>query len=111
MADNKFQPVPVDHYRVDPPSFGGIASVDSSANGGYDKAAAKPIMKALNARIERLQENLYAHGKEKLLVVLQATDTGGKDGVALLGYSLDYGFGLLCHVESPDPNRTGGVEL
>ena len=73
-------PIPHEHYRVDPATFGGLASVDPNSNGGYDKATAKPILKALNARLEELQEHLYAHGKERLLVVLQATDTGGKDG-------------------------------
>ena len=80
MTESSHDPVPVDHYRVDPASFGGIDSIDSNANGGYDKASAKPVMKALNARVEELQEHLYAHGKERLLCVLQATDTGGKDG-------------------------------
>lgn len=80
MTETNNERVPVDQYRVDPASFGGISSVDSNSNGGYDKASAKPIMKALNTRIEELQEHLYAHGKERLLVVLQATDTGGKDG-------------------------------
>lgn len=80
MADHSHDPVPVDHYRVEPASFGGLDSIDPNANGGYDKASAKPIMKALNSRVEELQENLYAHGKERLLFVLQATDTGGKDG-------------------------------
>lgn len=74
------EPVPVDHYRVDPEQFAGLSNFDPNANGGYDKNTAKPIMKVLNARLEELQENLYAHGKERLLVVLQATDTGGKDG-------------------------------
>ncbi len=80
MAAQNPEHVPVEHYRVDPALFGGIATIDPNANGGYDKASAKPIMKALNARVEELQENLYAHGKERLLFVLQATDTGGKDG-------------------------------
>src|SRR5690606_7647581 len=31
-------------------------------------------------RIDELQERLYAEGKHRLLVVLQAMDTGGKDG-------------------------------
>ena len=74
------EPVPVDHYKVDPKSFSGLAAFDPNANGGYDKSSAKPIMKALNKRLEELQENLYAHGKERVLFVLQATDTGGKDG-------------------------------
>jgi PPK2 family polyphosphate:nucleotide phosphotransferase len=80
MVNDVIEPVPVDHYRVDPSSFAGLQTFDPTANGGYDKDTAKPIMKALNSRIEELQENLYAHGKDRLLVVLQATDTGGKDG-------------------------------
>jgi len=80
MSNETHEPVPVDHYRVDPGLFAGLDAFDSNANGGYDKAQAKPIMKALNNRVEELQENLYAHGKERVLFVLQATDTGGKDG-------------------------------
>lgn len=80
MSSKVQESVPVDHYRVEPASFAGLAAFDPSANGGYDKASAKPIMKALNARLDELQENLYAHGKERVLFVLQATDTGGKDG-------------------------------
>src|ERR1041384_8279657 len=34
----------------------------------------------LNQRLEELQELLYAEHKHKVLVVLQAMDTGGKDG-------------------------------
>lgn len=34
----------------------------------------------LNIELEALQEMLYAEHKQKLLVVLQAMDTGGKDG-------------------------------
>ncbi|MEM7167055.1 MAG: polyphosphate kinase 2 family protein [Planctomycetota bacterium] len=34
----------------------------------------------LNARLEELQELLWAEGKHKILIVLQAMDTGGKDG-------------------------------
>lgn len=70
----------VAQYRVDSDTFTGLADYDANANGGLDKASAKPILKALNARLEELQERLYAHGTERLLVVLQATDTGGKDG-------------------------------
>ncbi len=34
----------------------------------------------MNKRLESLQELLYAEGKHKVLIVLQALDTGGKDG-------------------------------
>lgn len=74
------RPIATDQYRVVPAQFGGLEDCDSDANGGLDKDSAKPLMKALNRRLEALQERLYAHGQERLLVVLQATDTGGKDG-------------------------------
>ncbi|RME55653.1 MAG: polyphosphate kinase 2 family protein [Caldilineae bacterium] len=45
------------------------------------KKAGRKAMKALNRRLEALQELLYAEGKHKVLIVLQAMDTGGKDGV------------------------------
>ncbi len=35
----------------------------------------------MNQRLEALQELLYAEGKHKVLIVLQAMDTDGKDGV------------------------------
>ncbi len=73
-------PVSYDAYRVDPATFSGLDSIDQNADGGLSKDDAKPILKVLNRRVEELQEHLYAHGKEKLLFVLQATDTGGKDG-------------------------------
>ena len=46
-----------------------------------DKAATVAIFAQLNAQLVEIQEVLYAENKHKVLVVLQATDTGGKDGV------------------------------
>jgi PPK2 family polyphosphate:nucleotide phosphotransferase len=43
------------------------------------KEAAKAQFAILNEKLERLQELLYAESKQKLLIVLQAMDTGGKD--------------------------------
>ncbi len=37
--------------------------------------------KKLNEKLRQLQEMLYAEHKMKVLVILQAVDTGGKDGV------------------------------
>ena len=37
-------------------------------------------IKKLNKRLEVLQDVLYAEHKQKILIVLQAMDTGGKDG-------------------------------
>ena len=38
-------------------------------------------MESLRKRLDGLQELLYAENKHKLLIVLQAMDTGGKDGL------------------------------
>ncbi len=53
---------------------------DSSEFEGKKKEGRKALEK-VNAEIEALQELMYAEGKNRLLVVLQAMDTGGKDGV------------------------------
>lgn len=46
---------------------------------GKGKAAARAKLEVLNDQLEELQERLYAEGKHKLLIVLQAMDTAGKD--------------------------------
>jgi len=46
-----------------------------------NKEAGRIETEKLNNRLEELQELLYAEHKHKVLVVLQAMDTGGKDGV------------------------------
>lgn len=53
------------------------ASDKSLINGDKDNARAE--LEQLRARLETLQELLYAEGKHKLLIVLQAMDTAGKD--------------------------------
>jgi PPK2 family polyphosphate:nucleotide phosphotransferase len=44
------------------------------------KEQAKIEVQKLNKRLEELQEILFAEHKHKVLIVLQAMDTGGKDG-------------------------------
>lgn len=46
-----------------------------------NKEEAKEELKRLNERLQELQELLYAEHKHKVLIILQALDTGGKDGV------------------------------
>ena len=60
-----------------------LADIDprSTCSFNGDKAATVAIFAQLNAQLVELQEVLYAQNKHKVLVVLQATDTGGKDGV------------------------------
>jgi PPK2 family polyphosphate:nucleotide phosphotransferase len=47
---------------------------------GLGEAQALDESKKLTKKLERLQEVLYAEHKHKVLIVLQAMDTGGKDG-------------------------------
>jgi len=46
-----------------------------------NKEDAKSELIKINEEVEKLQELLFAEKKHKLLIVLQAMDTGGKDGV------------------------------
>jgi len=50
----------------------------SEFKGGKEQARLE--VEKLNHRLEELQELLYAEHKHKVLIVLQAMDTGGKDG-------------------------------
>ena len=60
-----------------------LVDIDPRSTCGFsgDKAATVAIFAQLNAQLVEIQEVLYAENKHKVLVVLQATDTGGKDGV------------------------------
>lgn len=52
---------------------------DHSAFKG-DKQSAQPKLAKLDEKLDQLQELLYAEHKHRILIVLQAMDTGGKDG-------------------------------
>ena len=45
-----------------------------------DKASAKKELKKLRAKLVDLQQLLYSENKHKVLIILQAMDSGGKDG-------------------------------
>ena len=69
------------HYRAKPAEHLALADVDPNESEHYRKK--KDVLKELEAqrrRIRDLQERLYAENQQGLLVVLQAMDTGGKDG-------------------------------
>ena len=53
---------------------------DDAGAAGIEKSAGREETKVLNERLEELQELLYAEGKHRVLIVLQAMDAGGKDG-------------------------------
>jgi len=72
----------MDHYRVKPGSKVKLDMWDADSTGAFEggKKDGKKALKPINERLEELQELLYAENKHKLLVVLQAMDSGGKDG-------------------------------
>jgi len=68
------------NYRVAPGSTVDLSAWKTNENEGLDKSVGRKATEGLNARLEAAQELLWAEDKHKVLLVLQATDTGGKDG-------------------------------
>ncbi len=70
-------------YRVKPGTQVDLSKWDSNDKAMFaqGKSEGEQAMEKLNRRLEALQELLFAEGKRKVLIVLQAMDTGGKDGV------------------------------
>ena len=68
-------------YLVRPGKKPHLSKRDPHDDGGIaDKEAGTAKAEALLAKLPELQERLYAESKRSLLIVLQAMDTGGKDG-------------------------------
>jgi PPK2 family polyphosphate:nucleotide phosphotransferase len=58
-----------------------LRDIDPDATGGYSsKEETLERLNVLRQRLSTLQEALYAEDKRSVLIVLQAMDTGGKDG-------------------------------
>jgi PPK2 family polyphosphate:nucleotide phosphotransferase len=72
-----------DLLRVAPGSTPDLAAVDTGGTPGFegDKDAASARLKELRKDLGDFQERLWAEGRQSLLIVLQALDTGGKDGL------------------------------
>jgi len=70
------------HFAVEPGVKVHLAGVDASFTGEHEsrEGAAKEIQSHVE-RMDKLQYLLYAGGEKSLLVVLQALDAAGKDGV------------------------------
>jgi len=68
--------------RIPPKSKINLKDFDPNDTSLFDggKKEAKAAMVELNQKLSELQELLYAEGKHKMLIILQAMDTGGKDG-------------------------------
>ncbi|MBX3334566.1 MAG: polyphosphate kinase 2 family protein [Nitrospira sp.] len=72
-------------YRVKPRAKLSLTRYDPDDTGEYKKNAqgkgrAKAETAKLIAKLDGLQERLYANGTHSLLIVLQGMDTSGKDG-------------------------------
>jgi PPK2 family polyphosphate:nucleotide phosphotransferase len=71
-------------YRAEPGKTFRLSEVDPDDKGPFDSKNAPEVQKQLErdlTRLIELQERLYAEQRQALLVVLQAMDTAGKDGV------------------------------
>ena len=73
----------MERYRILPDTDARLADRSPSERLTHDegKKVGREYLRELTLRLRDLQELLYAEKKHKLLMVLQATDTGGKDGV------------------------------
>jgi PPK2 family polyphosphate:nucleotide phosphotransferase len=68
-------------YFVKPGSKIKLSKIATDDTGHFkDKADAADVAKKDIEQLKKLQELLYADGRQALLVVFQAMDTGGKDG-------------------------------
>jgi PPK2 family polyphosphate:nucleotide phosphotransferase len=73
----------IDKLLVKPGTKLKLSRIDPDATpswDGGDRTQAEEKLAELNGRLEALQTLLWAQDKERVLVVLQAMDAGGKDG-------------------------------
>ena len=73
----------VKHCRIDKPGKFKLADFDPAESFGLstDIEQVRAILADGVARLEDMQERLYAHGRWSVLIVLQGIDAAGKDGV------------------------------
>jgi PPK2 family polyphosphate:nucleotide phosphotransferase len=69
--------------RVAPGTTPDLAAIDPDGTPGFDgdKAAGRARLDELRDELTGFQERLWAEGEQSLLIVLQALDAGGKDGL------------------------------
>ncbi len=72
----------MNRYKIKPNQKINLEDWDPNDTSEFDggKHDGKDRLEELNTQLEELQELLWAEHKHKVLVVLQALDTGGKDG-------------------------------
>jgi PPK2 family polyphosphate:nucleotide phosphotransferase len=70
-----------DDYRVHPGERVDLAGRRTDEDLGLDKRRGKELTAQLHERLAELQSKLYAQRTHRVLVIAQAMDTGGKDGL------------------------------
>jgi PPK2 family polyphosphate:nucleotide phosphotransferase len=73
----------LERYRVKTGAklnFDQLESCDKALFDGGGKEDFEPQFDLLQSQLQQLQKRLYAQNKHRVLVVMQAMDTGGKDG-------------------------------
>ncbi len=70
-----------DQYRVTPGKKVKLSDWNPDDDGGLHKEDARPLDDRLSDELFNWQERLFAEGKQSLLIILQARDAAGKDGV------------------------------
>ncbi|MDQ6861415.1 MAG: polyphosphate kinase 2 family protein [Verrucomicrobiota bacterium] len=83
-----------------------LVEINPGASGGPSKAKAAKEGDKLQERLRDLQEALYAEHRRGLLIVIQAMDTGGKDGaIKKLCAGLDPNGVQLTNFKYPTPEE------
>ena len=72
----------MERYRIKPGDWLDLKKYDPEETSAFDgkKEDGLARLQELSAKLEQLQEVLYAEHKKRVLIVFQAMDTGGKDG-------------------------------
>lgn len=71
----------VEKFQVVPGSSVRLRDLEPGYKGDYNKHRALERVEKLRQKMGELQQRLFADRKRSLLIVLQALDAGGKDGV------------------------------
>ncbi|MGE5367021.1 MAG: polyphosphate kinase 2 family protein [Betaproteobacteria bacterium] len=93
----------IKHCRIDKPEKFKLADFDPAETFGLptDIEQVRAILADGVARLEDMQERLYAHGRWAVLIVLQGIDAAGKDGVIKHVMSGINPQGCLVHAFKP----------
>jgi PPK2 family polyphosphate:nucleotide phosphotransferase len=73
----------MDPYRITPKNTPDLMKYDAGDTSFFEGGKKEGLLELakLNKKLDALQELLYAQHEHRVLVILQAMDTGGKDGV------------------------------